>query len=44
MLLKKIKLLRKINYTRMSRKLIDDYWLKYLNDLFGIKLVFYCPS
>ena len=23
----------------MSRKVIDDYWLNYLNDLFGIKLI-----
>ena len=23
----------------MRRKIIDDYWLKYLNDLFGIKLI-----
>ena len=24
----------------MCRKIIDDYWLSYLNDLFGIKLIF----
>ena len=23
----------------MRRKIIDDYWLSYLNDLFGIKLI-----
>ena len=23
----------------MRRKLIDDSWLQYLNDLFGIKLI-----
>ena len=28
----------------MRRKIIDDYRLKYLNDLFGIKLLFYDPS
>ena len=28
----------------MCRKIIDDYWLQYLNDLFGIKLIFYDPS
>ena len=28
-----------IYYIRMRRKLINDYWLKYLNDLFGIKLI-----
>ena len=26
----------------MRRKIIDDYRLKYLNDLFEIKLIFYC--
>ena len=24
----------------MRRKIIDDYWLLYLNDYFGIKLIF----
>ena len=24
----------------MRRQIIDDYWLQYLNDLFGIKLIF----
>ena len=27
----------------MRRKIIDDYCLQYLNDFFGIKLIFYCP-
>ena len=30
---------RNINYVRMRRKIIDDYCLQYLNDLFGIKLI-----
>ena len=36
---KKSKILWNINYIRMRRKIIDDYCLKYLNDLFGIKLI-----
>ena len=28
----------------MRRKKIDDYSLQYINDLFGIKLIFYDPS
>ena len=35
----KSKILSNINYIRMRRKIIDDYLLKYLNDLFGIKLI-----
>ena len=30
-----------INNLRMRRKIIDDDWMWYLNDLFGIKLIFY---
>ena len=33
-----------MNYIQMRRKMIDDYRLKYLNDLFVIKLIFYDPS
>ena len=29
---------------RMRRKIIDDYCLQYMNDLFRIKLIFYDPS
>ena len=28
----------------MRRKIIDDFCLQILNDLFGIKLIFYDPS
>ena len=34
------KILWNMNYIRMSRKIIDDCCLQYLNDLFGIKLIF----
>ena len=30
-----------IKYIRMRRKIINDYRLQYLNDLFEIKLIFY---
>ena len=30
-------------YTNASKK-IDDYSMQHLNDLFGIKLIFYDPS
>ena len=29
-----------MNFLSMRRKMIDDYFLLYLNDLFGIKLIF----
>ena len=32
------------NYIRMRRKIIDNYRLKYLNDLFDINLIFSDPS
>ena len=35
----KSKILHNINYIWMNRKIIDDYWLSYLNDLFEIKLI-----
>ena len=37
--LKKSKILWNINYLRIRRKIIDDYCLSYLNDLFGNKLI-----
>ena len=37
-------IMKYINYLQMRRKIFDDYMLKYLNDLLGIKLIFYNPS
>ena len=33
-----------ISYTRMRRKIIYEYRLQFLNDLFGIKFILYDPS
>ena len=40
----KSKILWNTNFLQMRRKIIDDYCLWYLNELFGIKLIFYDPS
>ena len=38
------KRIKDINYIKMRRKIIDEYSLSYLNDLFKTKLIIYDPS
>ena len=39
-----VKNIMKYDYVQICQKIIIDYRLLYLNDLFGIEIIFYDPS